>query len=215
MWLVCGLYVPEILQQEAFYHLPLIEIQPVVFDEEKLVEEACSCDCLLFTSKQAVLLLAQLLNKITQNKLVLCVGPSTAEMVQSIYQGEIVVPTTHDQEGLLELIDHLKPKAIFYPRANNVRPLIKNHLQLRGIKLFDQVIYKTFDKQAELPQDRKILGYFFSSPSSLDSYINQFGLPEKVPILVQGRVTEARAKRLLGADYQVKTLKTDSAQLTT
>ena len=189
MWLICGLRVPSFFKDKPHTHLPLIETFPLSYDHEKVLNSLEKIDSLIITSKETVHYFSPVLKQLKEGKKVFCVGPATAKKLEQVYKGQIILPKSFDQEGLIEEIANHAQKTLYYPRALKVRPLLKRELEVLGFKIEELICYQTLTKETMKMPNESISGYFFSSPSTVVAFYELFGKPQELPIRVQGKVT--------------------------
>jgi len=190
MWLICGLSVPSFFKDKPHSHLPLIETFAVIYNHEKALKSLEMTDSLIITSKETVHYFSPVLKQLKEGKKVFCVGPATAKKLEQVYKGQIILPKSFDQEGLIEEISKHNLKTLYYPRALKVRPLLKKELEVLGFKIEELICYQTLTKEKIKMPNESISGYFFSSPSTVVAFNELFGKPKKLPIKVQGKVTK-------------------------
>lgn len=206
MWVIFGLSVPKLFQNIEHKHIPLIEIKPVAFDEVNAISLANSSSHLLFTSKEALKNFKPVLKRISKKKVVICVGPQTLALAKTLYKGKFLLPTSYDQEGVIELLKKTPISSLVYPRAKKVRSLIFDYAKKANLPLHDIVCYETKIKNQILELDKQIEGYFLSSSSCVEAFLKQKIDLDSASILVQGEITKQTFLKYFPQYNQVRVL---------
>ena len=153
------------------FHYPIIRI-------EKRPTPIFDAECAIVTSQSIDLPL--------HHKMIIAVGKKTAQKYPNAH---IADPET--AEGVIALLERLKPKSVFYPRSSLSRPLITDYLQKRAIPFEAPIAYDTYpNKPYELHNLDCMDEILFTSPSTVDAYIELFGpLPTDKILTPIGPVT--------------------------
>lgn len=199
--LYLGPEVPLSLQKgtERIIHCPVIRIVPRSAKDPAIAIAIDQWDIfthLIFTSKAAVDTSALFFNMAEiSGKLVISVGAATTARLEDY---GITVKHTAEREtaeGVVELLSnlHLSEAQMLWPRSARARPVISDYLQQRGVAVQSPPIY---DTELFIPDDLPKLSSFdtvyFSSPSTIDGFLNAYGeFPKNIAIRCIGPITKA------------------------
>jgi hydroxymethylbilane synthase len=185
--LYCGLEVPKSMSDIEYIHCPLIEIVPrkVLWDNTKKYTH------IIFTSKTSVRLFCNITSE--RNFDVVAVGKATAQVAQE--QGFRIIGIADDEcaEGVVKVLRkiNLTDARMLWPHAARARNVIKEYCQKNHIDLDELLLYDTVTKKPEQMTDlTKVDEVFFTSPSTVDAFIEVYGSLPNVPLRAIGRITE-------------------------
>jgi uroporphyrinogen III methyltransferase/synthase len=147
--------------------IPTIEIVPPHCwrDLDRAIEALDSFDILILTSANGVTALferlgssAQMLSLVKQ-KLLVAVGPKTAEALTQRGLEVDCVSTDYRAEGIVKLLHEqgVAGRKILYPRAEIARPLLLEELRRAGADVVAPVAYRTLMPQQNSAQIRACL----------------------------------------------------------
>lgn len=179
-----GLKAPSPIQDQEIVHCPIIQIRPRTFKID-----TTPFTHLIFTSKTSVDLFPQF-----QDKQVIAVGHATA--LRLMERGIPVTETALDEraEGIIDILErkNLKDAHILWPHSAGSRPTLRQYLEKRGIRFQELILYDTVPLQPDpLPDLTKIDEIVFTSPSTVDAFLQFFGAIPKKRLKAIGPVTEA------------------------
>ncbi|SCA62811.1 Uncharacterized protein SCG7086_AE_00020 [Chlamydiales bacterium SCGC AG-110-P3] len=203
--LCLGPDIPQLLIGEEVVHCPLIQITPRQPSNQDIVKAGANWSYythFIFTSKAAVNVAAELFGVCpdTMNcQSVIAVGDATAQCLakrgiscryvaaKSTAEGIVALLTTLDFDGAL----------IVWPRSARARPIISDYLLLRGACYHAPIIYDTdLCVPSPLPSLDRIDTIFFSSPSTIDGFLNAYTvIPSDKSIRCIGPITQSYLDR--------------------
>ncbi len=183
-----GLTTPQEHPLIKYVHCPIIQIVP----RTEALSFSPSFTHIIFTSKSAVqIYCAQKGPKSLTHKTVICVGEKTAKKLRGYGVEVDAIAQTETAEGVVELLDtfDLSGSKVFWPHSSGSRTVLTDYFSKKGIAFTEEVIYDTIPLEpAGLPSEFEEL--IFTSPSTVDAYLNYFGkLPEDVTLTPIGPVT--------------------------
>lgn len=157
-------------------HAPLIEIQPLEFDEQFLNDDY---DWVILTSKNAVNLFLPYLAR-TRFRKIASIGEKTTELlVKHGYQVDFE-PTVYTQEGFIEEfpLDEVDIKRVLYPTSKDARSNLHDYLEGHGVEVVKFSIYQPVDNVESIQKIREKFDDIdiitFSSPSGVKVLIKYF-----------------------------------------
>lgn len=203
MWLIFSLHVPEFFINKTHLHIPLIQTKACKFDDEKALIDATNSEALIFTSKEGVKFFSHVLKKINPGKKVFCTGQKTLEQVAKYYSGIFFAASPESQEGIVNLIKENKPTSVFYPHAKKIRNYLLDYLEHSSCDYKDLICYETFATKDVYIPTQNIRGYFFGSPSQVETFVKKHRLEPSTEIYVQGQITLEAVERLLNMDAKI------------
>lgn len=163
---------------------------------------------LLLTSKTTVRLLLECAGRdFFAGKTILAVGKATAALLQKEQIPIDYVAQEETAEGMLALLDTV-PLAdchLLWPHSERARNVLEEGLKKRSLSYHAPILYTL---ELQIPPNRPPLtafdGILFSSPSTIEGFLNAYGTFPKDKILrAIGPVTQAALRFKLGADEQV------------
>ena len=172
-------------------HCPLINTLPRPFEEPSL-QEAFACfdrvSHLLLTSRSAVFLWNQYLIQgacpveVWQKKKVLAIGRATEEALQGLPSpwtcSASYKPQKETSEGICALLPLLSPQPslLLWPHSALSRSTILESLHRLKIPYLAPILYDTvFEQPARLPPLEEFQVLIFSSPSTIDAFLQLYG----------------------------------------
>lgn len=211
IFLHCGTHPEKYFHYGHVIPWPMIEIQPVVFNEEekqRLIKEFDESDFIILTSPNAVehfmrMILGLKPAHSVGQKIFAVIGRSTAEVLDEFGITAQILSAQETAEGLFDIISRimdLEGKKILLPRSSLPNPFLKKSLEEKGAHVHEWSIYKNI-KPAKRPLPSIDLdGIIFTSPSTFKNFLEDYGtIPTSWQILAKGPVT---AKALQQAGYK-------------
>lgn len=199
-----GLEAYPTTKERNILHCPLIQIVPRPYhnlDIREAFMQLPTCTHLLFTSKNAVRIFFSYLphfhnhEDILQNKKFIAVGSATAGLLQE-HGFNALYPEQESAEGIVQLLEtlDLKNSSFFWPHAAGSRPVLSDFFVRKRISCAECILYDTKTRvPSPLPDLSKIDEIIFTSPSTIDAFIEIFGaLPEDKTLICIGPVTQKR-----------------------
>jgi len=196
-------------------HFPTIKIVPPPDwrDLDAAIKNLEDYDWLIFTSANGVSFFFERL--FAKNRdirdlkgvKICCIGPATAQQVESKGIRVDLVPDHFISEGILESFSgiNLRGKKILIARAAKARDVLPAGLKKSGAKVDVVTAYETINsgkKKNELNslfKENKVDVITFTSSSTVNNFVKimgrNFSLPKGVKIACIGPVTEATAKK--------------------
>jgi uroporphyrinogen III methyltransferase/synthase len=196
-------------------HFPTIKIVPPPDwrDLDAAIKNLENYDWLIFTSANGVQFFFERL--LTKNRdirdlkgvKICCIGPATAQQVQSKGIRVDLVPEKFISEGIIESFSgiNLRGKKILIARAAKARDVLPVGLKNAGAKVDIVTAYETVNsgkKKSELEalfKENQVDVITFTSSSTVNNFVKIMGrnflLPKGVKIACIGPVTEATAKK--------------------
>lgn len=192
---------PERWPHQPVYHYPIIRTERLPFDV-KFLSEWPKFTHVIFTSRTAVQYWWEVAPCF--DKKAIAIGPATAEALRK--RGiDPLVAADSTQEGVIDLFKtvDLSQARIFCPRSKRARREIDRffsqaNIPFTGLALYDVV----FQKPMPAPDLTQVEEIVFTSPSTVEAFIDQFGsLPGNKKLTPIGSVTrEAIRRHLLKQD---------------
>lgn len=187
------LYTGISLPDPTFVHTPLIAIQPLA-DDSGLRAAACTLDAydyLLFTSRHAVYALTPYVTALPQALRVVSIGSTTTEALRQI---GIIESEQVEQDNSYGVIDWFRSRSrgrVLIPRSSLARDIIPKGLRALGYEVTTITAYENHlpenPQKVDLGQIDRIV---FTSPSTIDNFINLYGaLPIGKQLMARGPVT--------------------------
>lgn len=138
-----------------------------------------------------------------------CVGPKTAQALQSLGRGTDLQPQQYRAEAVIDLLcqQGVEGAKVLYPRAQLARELIPSQLTAAGAQVDDPIAYRTVptvdgsETLRELLHQRRVDVVTFTSSSSVENFVALLGdhaasLTKSIVIASIGPLTTATAYRL-------------------
>ena len=152
-------------------HCPIIETRPLKISLPEL-------DCfshILFTSPSAVKHWMALTKGRSIAQTVLAIGASTACVLSSFGARAVIAPFA-TQEGVIEQLKTLSIRALLWPRSSRSRNALVKYIEKMKIdaKIID--LYTTYPRMLEQkPVLEEYDDIFFTSPSTVEAFVQNFG----------------------------------------
>lgn len=187
--LYLGLEIPLELKNHNVIHCPLIQTIPRPkenLDIIKAFHYIKDYTHLIFTSKTSVTIFFEYLshfgifNEELQRKSFIAVGTRTAEKIKEYSKASILIASLETAEGIIDLLKNhnLIDSFLFWPHSALSRPVLLDWLKNERINHHSCVFYDTiFQKPLNLPDPKEYDEIIFTSPSTVDAFINFFGSP--------------------------------------
>jgi uroporphyrinogen-III synthase len=164
-------------------HYPVIRTERI--DSEKLKRAMSELDRfthLIFTSKQGVFHWCEVAS--VSGKESIAIGKATAKAIEE-KGGRVAIAPFATQEGIISLLSQEKMKGCYlYLRSSFARPLLANFLQENRIDHETVDLYQTiYQRPLPLPNLLEFDEIVFTSPSTVQGFLNIFGTLPKGPLL--------------------------------
>ncbi len=185
--------------QGNLIHYPVIKIIPRSLEHPELVLAYADLEKythIIFTSKNAVAVFFEhhTHKQVLDNTKIIAIGAVTAAHLK---KREVHVNYTSEiesQEGLIFLLNrmHLDQAYFFLPRSSLARPELTEFFQEKKIRFLAADLYDTVTQKTEpIPDLEQIDEIVFTSPSTVDAFIEIFGsLPKNKRLISIGPITE-------------------------
>lgn len=205
--LFTGLSKKRFFLDGNFFHLPLIEIEPLEnyakFDS--YLEKIKDFDWIIFTSRYGVKYFFQRLEKIKKDvrdlagAKIAAIGGSTKNKLQEFGIRADLVPKQESSAGLIKAFAKLKikNKKIFLPHSNISDKGLTKNLRKMGAVVEEAAAYNN-TMAKKLPEiNWKSFGQiFFTSPSGIRSFKKRYKkIPKEIKVKCIGDVTKKEAQR--------------------
>jgi len=198
--LYLGLNPSNYLTTDLLTHVPLIKIVPVplsaVAESFKIFAHYTH---ILITSQSTIPLLLLYLKSLDlkiyegQEKIFLAVGKTTAKALKEVGIFVDSIPPEETSEGLISLFQQLdlQNAHLFWPHSALSRPVIRTYLLEKNIKFTECFLYTTeTNYPAQLPKLTEFDEIIFTSPSTVDAFLQIFGsLPISKILTPIGKIT--------------------------
>lgn len=185
-------------------HWPIIRIAPMPISDRQVLESLRQYEQythLIFTSKSAVMILQDYLNRLGIDfqsgikKIILAVGKVTAMQLDECGMIPTKIAANETAEGIIELLEEM-PLAnayIFWPHSAEARPVISDYLKEHKIPHRTCILYYPECQSLEpIPQLESFEEIVFTSPSTVKAFQQIFGaFPKNIRLKAIGPVTEA------------------------
>lgn len=194
----------------------LIELSP---DEERIIENIDSFDCVVFSSVNVVKYFFSLLEtkglELPKSVEVAAVGPSTAALLTTRGIDVDLVPDEYIADSLVEaLAKSLYPNSkVLIPRARVTREVLAPELERRGFVVQELVIYETLpdesivEKAIEALKNGKVDAITFTSGSTVKNFCKlvkrHISIEEALDGLVVATIGPATAKAAFNCGIKV------------
>lgn len=187
--LYLGLEIPPEIKNHTVIHCPLIQTIPRPkenLDIIKAFHYIKDYTHLIFTSKTSVAIFFEYISHFgispdkLQKKTFIAVGTRTAGKIKEHSSAPILVANLETAEGIIDLLKNknLNNSFLFWPHSALSRPILSNWLKDESINHHSCVFYDTiFQKPLKLPDPEDYDEIIFTSPSTVDAFINFFGSP--------------------------------------
>ncbi len=171
---------------EGTLSLPMIEFEQIAdsIDFEGV-------DTLMFTSKQAVYT-ADKITKKWKNFDSIAIGSATKGAILSLGGKVIFQPKEFYGKSLArDILENFSSRKILYLRPEKITFDSRGFLAEHGVALKEQIIYRTlckrYPKSSKPPKDSIIV---FTSPSTIECFLKNFGWEESYRAVVIGNSTK-------------------------
>lgn len=169
--LYLGLDPKNFISPNRIVHYPIIRVLPLPFC-------AMYFDPFthwIFTSQTAVRILSSHLKRCSQ---VIAIGRATAACLKDYGVMPQFVAKQETQEGIIALLEKEKfqDPHFLWPRSKKARPMLANWMALQKWKLTEWPIYDIkVNRMEPLPNLKEFEEIVFSSPSTVDAFLEIFG----------------------------------------
>ncbi|MBN2722331.1 MAG: uroporphyrinogen-III synthase [Campylobacterales bacterium] len=159
-----------------------------------------SCDILLFTSKNAVVVTNEI-DKKWKKLPSIAIGSQTAKSIKELGGTVVGVGESFYASNLAQIIlERFADKKILYLRPKEIASNALLSLRKQGIDINEQVIYETrcriYDKKEKPPMGSIIIA---TSPSTIKCFIENFGSLDGYKVVAIGDTTAAALP--VGTDF--------------
>ena len=192
--------LPDILSEIEYPNnfeideVDLIETKSCIDEKQALVIQKLFNQqiTVIFTSKNAVEAVGNLLGAASANWNIFCLKLKTAELVKKYYPSALIKGTAHNAEALGALIvkENISEKLYFFC-GNMRRQELPLALKNAKIEIEEIVVYNT--RVLERAIEKKYDGIMFYSPSGVESFFAANRLTEEIVVFVIGEITAAAA----------------------
>ena len=193
--------------QIEWIEFPLIKFEYQELSQEVINEIQDNCDWLVFTSQNGVKSFFEQIENIP-DKLIACVGPKTAGLVENFGYGVNFIPSIFTSITLAKEMPITHSESICYVGGNLSSQETLDVLEQRSKHFMQIVVYHTTSQMHELFQWQDLLGIepdfiSFASPSAVASFSSQLKkfeipFPERIQYAAIGTTTSAAIKDDLG-----------------
>jgi uroporphyrinogen-III synthase len=204
--LYLGLDPPPESQDVKYIHFPIIEIVPTQINTREIqqtFQQLPSYTHFLFTSQSAVRIFFDFLPHFKRsigeirNKTIYATGRKTASFLKESSIEKVEIPDEETAEGIVQMLStkSFVNSWIFWPHSSLSRPILSNYFNERNIRYTECVLYHTKTAQIDLPFPglENIDEIFFTSPSTVDAYMELFGkLPSDKTLTAIGPITSRK-----------------------
>lgn len=195
-------------QQKLLDAMPLALIKTHFLEDFELEEKLAKCDCLIFTSKNAILAL----RNANENALKLpsyVLSSASAKVLLNLGFTPFFVGKSGYGAGFsYELKENLIHKSPLFIRAKVVASTLKEDLKNFQIKLEESILYETCtlelkkeEKEKLKPAKNSII--LFSAPSYCKAFLQNFAWDFSYQCVCIGTTTLKCAKKLLGEEAKI------------
>jgi len=180
-----NIYLLSPSPKEGVNHLPMID-----FSITSGEIDFTNIDTLMFSSKQAVIS-ANAIDRRWKEYPCIAIGPATKKMIESL-GAEVIYQPIHFYAKTLakDIASIFRDKHILYLRPKEVSFDSKGFLAKEGIKLEEQILYKTsclsYNMKEKPPRNAIII---FTSPSSIHCFFKSFNWQSSYRAIVIGDAT--------------------------
>lgn len=176
-------------------HYPVIQIVPRPRSDPAILQaqkQLNSFSHILFTSKHGVQTFFSLWPMPKQAQAIV-IGQVTAQHLARKGVSTSLIAQEENQEGLIKLLSSLIIPHLFLPRSSRSRPKIAEYLTQQNIPFCACDLYDTVTRHpTTLPRWNEIDAILFTSPSTVEAFIELFGtLPQNKELLAIGPITQA------------------------
>lgn len=202
--LYLGLELPKKLESASVIHCPIIKIVPCSPDRKEIKDafgEFSAYTHFVFTSKSAVNIFFQycplfgFTEASLEGKQWIAVGQATAGCLLQHGVSPTIVAHEETAEGVISELKSLKLDTcyFFWPHSARSRPVITQFFEQYNLRYRDCIFYKTLtNSSAILPDLNRVDEIIFTSPSTVDAFIEMIGfLPTDKQLTAIGPVTHA------------------------
>ncbi|WP_069636834.1 uroporphyrinogen-III synthase [Campylobacter pinnipediorum] len=172
-------------------------VKTIILNEIKLTNfelDLKSFDCLILTSKNSIKSLEHNNIKPNENIEVFSIGETTSSYaLQFGFKKIYTSKNSHGNEFGIEILPFLKSKKVLYLRAKKVVSNIFDFLTQNKVDIKCIIAYENISKMIDLkqkPSKNSII--IFTSPSSVDNFIMNFGWDESYKAICIGNTTANR-----------------------
>ena len=198
--LYLGLNPSNYLTTDLLTHVPLIKIVPAPLSAvAESFKTFAHYTHILITSQSTIPFLLLYLKSLDlkiyegQEKTFLAVGKTTAKALKEVGIFVDSTPPEETSEGLISLFQQLdlQNAHLFWPHSALSRPVIRTYLLEKNIKFTECFLYTTeTNYPAQLPKLTEFDEIIFTSPSTVDAFLQIFGsLPISKILTPIGKIT--------------------------
>jgi uroporphyrinogen-III synthase len=190
---------PSTAKHIEWKSIPVLQYERLLIPEsllERLSQKPF--EWIVFTSPRAVRFWSETLLEggydLPVETRVACLGERTAEFAEEDGYSVDFQPKEPGTDGFLEEFEKNRPGSVLIPASEIGRTKLRDRLKQLGFEVAWVPLYRTFARPSladclsseDLAQSDAIL---FTSPSSVDSVLDQFSLPDSIQVLAIGGFT--------------------------
>ncbi|MDE5602348.1 MAG: uroporphyrinogen-III synthase [Helicobacter sp.] len=187
--------------------LELLEIKTL--QDKQLLLKLQQCNCLIFTSKNAIFALEKNVGDKWHKIPCYVIGKGSNQALEYLgVRAEFIGTQSYGDSFGIELQNQLKGKKPLFIRAKKIASPLSKTLKAAQIYPLESILYETLpiilnptQKEALKPQKGAIL--FFSAPSSVRAFLSNFQWQEDYTALCIGETTLKYAKKSLGEKTKI------------
>lgn len=191
--LYVGLELPHDMREFAL-HYPLIRIEPLKSWHKECCHQFEKATHIIFTSQSAIHLFFKEMRPDIKGKTWIAVGEKSAQTLRQKGIKEVLIAKEATAEGVIDLLQSmdLADAFVLWPHAARARSVITDYLNEACIPFCELSLYDTVpSKPAYEPPFDHIEEFYFTSPSTIEAYIQFFGaIPTDKVIHTIGPVTK-------------------------
>lgn len=165
------------------FHLPMIKIKPRPF----FVPDYKRVTHVVFTSRSAITIFCDHYSLV--GKKLIAIGAGSAQRIEEMGFCVDHIAKTATAEGVIELLESLKPRCILLPHAARARLLLPSYLKQLGhfaIPIYDTELLR-YDNPPSLDRFKEII---FTSASTVEAFFNNYRtFPPTIKLTPIGPIT--------------------------
>ncbi|AWI34778.1 uroporphyrinogen-III synthase [Helicobacter apodemus] len=187
--------------------LELLEINKL--QDKQLFLKLQQCNCLIFTSKNAIFALEENVGEKWHKIPCYVIGKGSNQTLEHFgVKAKFIGTQSYGDSFAMELQHQLKGKKPLFIRAKKIASSLVEILGDAQIHLLESILYETLpiklsqtQKEKLMPQKDAIL--FFSAPSSVEAFLLNFQWQKDYTALCIGKTTLKYTKTSLGARAKI------------
>jgi uroporphyrinogen-III synthase len=147
---------------------------------------------IIFTSMNAVEAVADILDGLSPEWTIYCIGHQTRELVVKYFGDGSIAATADNAAELADSIIDAEEESVIFFCGNKRRNELPEQLTAAGIDLQEIVVYETIDTPQTMADFYDAV--LFYSPSAVNSFFSSNKLPEQTAAFAIGKSTAAEIK---------------------